>query len=83
MKMYSIEFFSIKVLREILKMSWNSHGNLREFSFPKMWLPVIVIIILSIWSLQFLIQTLLHSFLTDNYRVLNIDVAVLAHVVKS
>ena len=30
-----------------------------------------------------MIYTSLHSFLTDNYRVLNMDVAVLAHVVWS
>ena len=33
-------------------------------------------------SLQFVIYTWLHSFLNDNCRVLNMDVAVLTHVVK-
>ena len=51
---------------------------------PKSHFEVVIIILFIkvIKNLQFVIHTWLHSFLTDNYRVLNMDVAVVAHVVK-
>ena len=37
--MYSIESFSVKLLKENSKKPWKSQGKLREFNVFKLWSP--------------------------------------------
>ena len=42
MKMHSSEFFSLKLLRENLKMPWKSLGKLRKISLSEVWPPCFI-----------------------------------------